>query len=415
MSSLTERVYNDSSFTRQRTLPGQVEQGEIINVREEAKKKAPSFPLASVLHDEYAARRRTEVESGKYTPGKLLSVQVDQPLLRELFIAQGRKNIRHEVKNAFGNVAKEGTPIDWYNPTHPFVDEGDKIMAVRLEPRDCEVSFIGFIKENPDKEGYSFDWTRPLIENAQDPSITSDNNGNHILSVVSIQADENDRITGYNTTQFRGPNVRTLSLFHTLPGKDNRPIQLQDRVRAFLRPQGEIGGAGKLAVRDYPDWEQYKADLRPLTPADLLEANFVESNHGGPNFPLPDGQVYGHIADKVYDKTGSVVRLQYYVTWMLTDLGTGQLLYQESPMTGALEPLIKVITDRSDFPESGEIPDKDSQNPQKIHDVVFTSGIEHVGQGRVRITTGISDTRIGVREIDDPMLGINISSLRVLA
>lgn len=388
---------------------------KIISLHEyrERKGSAPSIPLASVLHDKYVKQRNSEIEEGRYTPGELLPVKLDQPLLRQLFIDQGIRNIRHEVKNAYGVIVSEGTPIDWYNPTQPFDDEGDRIKAVRIEPRDSELSLVGFIKEDPQNGGYSFDRTRPIIEMAQDPSVTFDDKGNPVLGVVSIHANENGEITNFKTVQFRGPNVREMKFFHTIPGKDNRPVQLSDRVRGFYRPQGEIGGPGKIAVRDYPNWETYaKDETQPLTEADFLITNFHDDNHGGPNFPLSDGQVYGHIAEREYDENRRLIRLHYYVIWMLTDLMTGQLLYREDPATGDLEPLIEVVADRLDYILTSEqIPDKDLE---RTHDVVFTSGIEKLPNGRVRITNGISDTRIGVKEIEDPMLKVNLSYLRLV-
>lgn len=409
-------AYQDT-FSQQ--IRGQESQFKIVSPQEYRERQgfAPSIPLASVLHDEYVRQRNVEIEEGRYAPGELLPVHLDQPLLRQLFINQGRKNVYHDVKNTDGEIVKEGTSIDWYNPTQPFVDCGDRIMAVRFEPRDSELSLVGFIKEDSQSGEYSFDRTRPIIDMAQDPSVTLDDKGNSVLGVVRIHANEDGKITNYYTEQFRGPDVRNMKAFQTLRGKDNRVVQIPGRVRGFFRPQGEVGGSGKLAFRDYPDWESYLNDVnfRPLTDSDLLTTNYQDDNHGGPNFPLPDGQIYGHIAEKEYDEYGRVVRLHYYVTWMLTDLRTGQLLYQEDPETGNLTPLIKVVADRLDYVDaSEEIPDKDSENPQKQHDVVFTGGIEKLPDGRVIITNGISDTRSGVKEIDDPMLDVNLSYLRLV-
>ncbi|HKC14370.1 MAG TPA: DUF1861 family protein [Patescibacteria group bacterium] len=392
---------------------------KIISLQEykEITGSAPLIPLASVLHNEYVRQRDLEIKKGRYIPGELLPVDLDEPQLRQLFIDQGRKNISHEVKNVRGEIVEEGTPIDWYNPTQPFDDKGDRIMAVRLEPRNSELSLVGFIKENPQTGKYTFDHTRPIIDMAQDPSVTLDNKGNPVLGVVRINANKDGKITNYYTEQFRGPDVRNLRFFQTIPGKDNRPIQLDDRVRAFYRPQGEVGGAGKFALRDYPDWESYKNDvnLNPLTKADLLTTNFQDTNHGGPNFPLPDGQIYGHIAEKEYDTNGNVIKLHYYDIWMLTDLATGQLLWQEDPVTSVLKPLIKVIADRSDFPKSEKTPSKNLKIPQLTDDVSFTGGIEKLPDGTVRKTNGISDFRIGRKIIRDPMLDINLSYLRLVA
>ncbi len=371
----------------------------------------PSIPLASVLHDEYAKQRDLEKEKGIYVPGELLPVDFDQPSLRQLFIDRGRKNIYHDRINTDGEIVMD-TPIDWYNPTQPFNDQGDRVMAVRFEPRDSELSLVGFIKEDPRTGKYRFDHTRPIIDMAQDPSVTFDNKGNLILGVVKIHANENGRVTRFKTAQFRGPDVRNMRVFQTLRGKDNRPIQLDDRVRGYYRPQGEVGGSGKLALRDYSDWEEYRKDVRTLTAADLLRTNFQDTNHGGPNYPLSDGQVFGHIAEIGRDKNGDIAKLDYYDTWMLNDLATGQFVYKEDPKTGILAPVIKVIGDRLDYP--AEIPDKDPANPQKRRNVSFTGGVIHLPDGKIMKINGACDTRIVTRISNDPMLDIDFSSLRVL-
>lgn len=360
----------------------------------------PSIPPASVLHDEYVERRKGELADGSYTPGTLLPVHLDQGSLRQLFTGPERK-------------IPTGTPIDWYNPTHPFFDHGDWIMAVRLEPRDSELSSVGFMKLDPSGK-FSFDDTRPIIKMAQDPSVTFDNKGHPILNVVRIHA-SGGMVTDFDTEQFRGPDVRHMEAVKTMPGKDNRPVQLKNGeaslVRGWFRPQGKVGGLGKLAFRDYTDWDAYNRDKRPLTEADLLTTNFQDTDHGGPNFPLPDGQVYGHIAHKEYGRDGKISMLHYYATWMLTDLRTGQLLHQEDPVTGSLTPLIKVVADRSDFPAYEEIPDKNT----KTHDVLFTAGIKKLPNGEIRLTAGISDTRAGIKPIANPMRNVDMSHLVLVA
>ena len=248
---------------------------------------------------------------------------------------------------------------------------------------------------------------------AQDPSVTFDDKGNPVLGVVKIHANEDGKITHFKTVQFRGPDVRNLRFFQTIPGKDNRPIQLDDRVRGYYRPQGKVGGAGKLALRDYLDWEEYRRDVRTLTTADLLTVNFHDNNHGGPNFPLPDGQLYGHIAEIGLNKKGAIAKLSYYDTWMLTDLATGQPFFEEDPKTGILIPKIKVVGDRSDYP--AEIPDKDPANPQKRRNVSFTGGIEKLPDGKVRRTNGACDTRIVTRIFKDPMDDVDINNLWLVA
>lgn len=358
-------------------------------------KSSPSIPPAQVLHKEYIRRRNTEIAEGRYTPGKLLPLQLEQSSLRQIFTDQGRRTA-------------EGTPIDWYNPTQPFDDCGDRIMAVRFEPRNSELSFVGFIKKDPQNGEYSFDWTRPIIDMAQDPSITFDNNGHPVLGVVKIDA-KDGVITNYYTEQFRGSDVRNLTSFQTICGKDNRPVQGVDGVLAFYRPQGEVGGAGKIAARRYFDWESYKndANLRPIKDEDLLVTNFQDDNHGGPNFPLPNGEVYGHIAYKQRDENGNVIRLHYYATWMLTDSKSGQIFCQEDPKTGLLKPLVRIIADRLDFPPA----------PHKrllTKDVVFTSGVEETPHGKI-LTLGIGDAQIGVKKIEDPMRSIDRSTLRLAA
>lgn len=370
-----------------------------------------SLPTGRELRRRYVVKREQERREGLYSPGELLPLDLDQSQIRQVFIDLGHKDIVHEVKNAYGEITQEGTPIDWYNPTQPFEDEGDTIMAVRFEPHDSELSLVAFIKEDKTTGRYSLDPTRPIIDMAQDPSVAFDSDGKPVLGVVRIDTDENGKIINYWTEQFRGDSIRHLEYFQRIPGKDNRPVQMPDKIRAHYRPQGEVGGAGMLAFRDYATWEEYKDDAVkfPLTEEDLIKVNFDYTNHGGANFPLPDGQIFGHIAEKEQNTNGDVVKLHYYAFWMLTDVETGRPLYLEDPETHELEPVIEIIADRDDFPaDPALIPPKDTLRG----DVIFVGGIRKLPDGKIEVTFGVVDGRIGKKVITDPMSKIDRSRLR---
>lgn len=378
----------------------------------------PAIPLASKLHADYVEQRNREIAEGTYSPGELLPVKLNQPFLRQVFISLGRTDIQHEEKNAHGQVTKAGTEIDWYNPTHSFWDKGDKIMAVRFEPRDSErsseLSFVGFMKENPETGEYEFDATRPILDMAQDPSITFDNENNIILGVVQVYPDETGRITRYDTVQYFGPNVSELKYLQTLPGKDNRLIFLENGdILALYRPQGEIGKRGKIASRKHRTLEKYVNDLmlRPLTKKDLLVTNFQDTNHwGGPNVPFAREkdivEIYGHSATE--DEKGN---LHYDVLWMAVDPETGQILYQEDE-NGNLIPLAKVVATQSDVEHLSEyIPTK----KEKTRDVVFTGGAEEISHDEVLLILGSRDARIIRKRIKNPMRNIDRSKLWLVA
>lgn len=376
----------------------------------------PAIPLASKLDADYIEQRNREIVEGTYSPGELLPVKLNQTSLRQKFIELGHNNIIHEEKNAAGEVIQEGTEIDWYNPSEEFLNKGIRTIAMRLERRNSEMSVVAFFKENPETEEYELDETLPIINMAQDPSVTHDDEGNIVLGVVKILKKKNGGIY-FKTVQFIGPDINNMKVFQTLRGKDNRPVQIDNpkQVGGFNRPQegrGEkLGGPGKLGHRPYKTWADYKNDTRPFTEDDLLVTNFQDSNHGGPNVPLPDGQLYGHTADKEYDENGNVVGLNYRGFWALTDKETGQILYRMNYETGKLEPLVKVVVNRSDFAHLSEIPDKS----EKTHNVVFMGGAKKLPNGKVRLTMGIGDARVGWKIISDPMDDVNPNNLWLVA
>src|SRR5258708_11983836 len=53
---------------------------------------APLIPLASVLHNEYVRQRDLEKKKGKYIPGELLPVDLNEPHLSNLFIDHAIKH-----------------------------------------------------------------------------------------------------------------------------------------------------------------------------------------------------------------------------------------------------------------------------------------------------------------------------------
>ncbi|OGY56967.1 MAG: hypothetical protein A2Y84_00765, partial [Candidatus Colwellbacteria bacterium RBG_13_48_8] len=226
---------------------------------------------------------------------------------------------------------------DVYNITAPFVVDGRTYIAGRVESRDTELgSQVRFFEERngvwiPAPDTPTFD--------LQDPFVTKIGR-ELIFGGVKISGIEKyPKELDYHTEFFRGEHLQALTKFAEGPPhtKDIRLIQLPSGgVAVFTRPQGAIGGRGKIGFIKLPS-------LEALATADLLEAKpikgqFCDDEWGGANelHLLEDNRigVLGHIAYN--DDRGK----HYYPTAFTFDLETETAL----PLT--------IIVARKNFPPS---------------------------------------------------------------
>ncbi|MDP1743254.1 MAG: DUF1861 family protein, partial [Candidatus Amesbacteria bacterium] len=185
---------------------------------------------------------------------------------------------------------------DIYNPTAPFENNGEMIIAARVESRDSETdSETRFFRKNRAGE-----WR--MEENGskfamQDPFVTKID-GKLILGGVKV-----DWTSGIYTTEFYiGQNINNLKYLTCGPAgmKDIRLVKLKDdRLGVFTRPQGEVGGLGKIGFTTIDKLAELNASV--IKQARLIEDQFGEKRWGGVNqaILLANGNIgiLGHVAE----------------------------------------------------------------------------------------------------------------------
>jgi hypothetical protein len=271
---------------------------------------------------------------------------------------------------------------DVYNITKPFKDAGEFIIAGRVESRDSEVSEVNFFKEI-DGNWVKIEKNRKL--ELQDPFVTMIS-GELILGGVEIFPHPIlEGKLGYRTAFYRGENVSALKKFTVGPDfmKDIRLLELPEgRILVFTRPQGDIGGRGKIAFTIINSLDELNAEV--IANAELLEDQFIGEEWGGANelHLLNNGLigVLGHVAsfDEQMDR-------HYYA-----------MAFSFNAYTKEASP-IKLIATRKNF-KPGEYKRKD------IMDVIFSGGINRHKAGMAELYVGVSDAEAHKILIEDPFM-----------
>lgn len=271
---------------------------------------------------------------------------------------------------------------DVYNITAPFIINGEKIIAGRVENRESEYSQIMFFIFNG--EAWSPKEKAPVF-NLQDPFVTGINNEIIFGGVEVFQKNNDPAKLQWRTVFFRGTNINHLKLFAAGPigMKDIRLIELCDqRIGVFTRPQGKIGGRGKIGFTIISSLNELTE--KTIEKASIIDNQFVDDEWGGVNEPhlLSNGQigVLGHIA--CFDENQN---RHYYSMAFLFDPD----LKKSSP--------IKIIAVRENF-EEGEFKRKD------LIDVVFSGGLIRRNDGYAELYAGVSDAQAHRIIIPDPFL-----------
>ncbi len=276
---------------------------------------------------------------------------------------------------------------DIYNPSVPFVCEGKRIIACRVETRSSEDSFVAFFAETPAGE-----WT--LIEDApvlrlQDPCVTFI--GNEIVLGGVRLVWENERIVSWVTDFYRGASIYDLVKFTEGPShmKDIRMIALPDgRIAVFSRPQGEkmMNRFGCIARIGF-DIADSLEDVTPefIENAPLLAGHFTDDEWGGCNslHILENGLigVLGHISRR----PNGDEHLEYNAMTFAIDPDTRHMTR------------CKIIAVRESFP-AGEY------KWPRIKNVLFSSGLHRHSDGTATLYSGLSDCQIGMARLKDPFV-----------
>ena len=271
---------------------------------------------------------------------------------------------------------------DVYNITAPFEDEGELVIAGRVESRDSEHSHVYFFVERNGRwvprEG------APVLE-LQDPFYTKIG-GELVLGGVQIFPHPTiEGALGWRTVLYKGASIASLKEFAKGPDgmKDLRLVELRDgSIGVLTRPQGDKGGRGKIGWERISSLNELTIDV--INEAPLLEGQFVDEEWGGGNQPhlLANGLVgvLGHIAS--FDSEGN---RHYY-----------PMVFALDPETGEISD-IELIAARTHFlPGPAKRPD--------LIDVVFSGGLVRKVDGSADFYAGISDAEAQKITIIDPFL-----------
>ncbi len=274
---------------------------------------------------------------------------------------------------------------DVYNISAPFMDEGDTVIAGRVEARDSEDSEVVFFVQ---RGGVWFPRTGtrrfPLL---QDPFVAVIQ-GELVFGGVEIWRRFTDpHKLEFRTLFYRGKNIRDLRLCAVgLQGmKDIRLVELTDkRIGVFTRPKGRgFGGKAEIgfAVIDCLD------DLTPsvIVQAKKIPRRFLPEEWGGVNelHVLRNGRIgiLGHIAHFTEDHLR-----HYYAMSFVWDSTTEHATS------------IKVIAASSSF-----INVQNYKRPD-LRDVIFPGGLVRWGDGRADLYAGVNDCEAYKLRIHDPFL-----------
>jgi hypothetical protein len=272
---------------------------------------------------------------------------------------------------------------DVYNITAPFMDDGEQVIAGRVEDRDKEASEIMFFVN---RKG---EWVpRPgsPVFTLQDPFVAFVQ-GEIVFGGVEVYFDAVDPhfVTSWRTVFYRGKRIGSLEMFAKGPltMKDIRLVDLgTGRIGVFTRPMMVEGARAMIGYTEITDLTELTEEL--IDRAELLRNQFLPEEWGGANeaHVLANGLigVLGHIARMENNN------IRHYY-----------------PMTFAFDPGtrthsgLKLIVSRDMFPEGP------AKRPD-LEDVLFSGGLVRIDGGSARIYTGVSDAEAHTIVIPDPFV-----------
>ncbi len=277
---------------------------------------------------------------------------------------------------------------DVYNPSVPFICDGQSIIAGRVEERSTEKSKVMFFAEKHTK--------LELIKNApvfelQDPFITCIGN-EIILGGVRVEWEGHRAVTWY-TDFYKGTSLNTLEYFTSGPEhmKDIRLLEMRDgRIAVFSRPQGKkmldcFGCIAKIGFTIVNSLEELTPQA--IADAQLLEGQFLPEEWGGCNqlYILKNGLI-GVIGHKAFGEGEEAEKILHYYS----------MAFAVNPETREVTQT-KIICSRDCFPEGP------AKQP-RLKDVTFTSGIIRNADKTAVLYSGLSDCQVGKIIIPDPFL-----------
>ena len=291
---------------------------------------------------------------------------------------------------------------DIYNITAPFTIDGKTYIAGRVESRDTELdSQVRFFEEGdgvwtPALDTPTFDLQDPFVTRIERELVL----GGVEISGIEKYPEKLDyrmeffrgehlrastKELDYRTEFFRGEHLQTLVKFAEGPPqmKDIRLIQLRSgEIAVFTRPQGAIGGRGKIGFIKLPNLEALATT--DLLGARLIGEQFRDDEWGGANelHLLEDGRI-GVLGHSAYSDAGGK---HYY-----------PIAFTFDPETEIASPLV-ILAARKDFP-----PGPAKRSPE-LDDIALPGGLIRHQDGTATLYVNLSDASAGRITIPDPFL-----------
>lgn len=284
---------------------------------------------------------------------------------------------------------KSSAPSGSYfcNPSAPFIYEGKKVICVRL----CTMAEVD--------DGCAFfemdgnlctQITGAQTFKLQDPYI-AEINGEYILGGVKGWKVDSDKWS-WLCEFYRSNNI--VSFKHLLTGptlmKDIRLAQLKSGgVGVFTRPQGvlyrktsghiaDIGYTGVNSVDDL--------DCTKMVNAPALKGVFKADEWGGVN--------------QVYKLSNGLLGVLGHIAYGDGEFREGLTIHYYG-MAFAFNPVTLQFTDPKIIVSKDCFENIPEASPRTA-DVIFSGGLERLGNGKAIFYSGVSDRRVGRVEIDDP-------------
>jgi len=293
------------------------------------------------------------------------------------------KNVIKTEKLFFNGVGNK----DVYNITSPFRINGIDHIAGRVESRESETDSktMFFVRENGDQgsKNYILDKNAQILD-LQDPFFCATND-EIVLGGVELFFDKGK--LNYRTRFYKGPDLSRLESFACGPDgmKDIRLISIRDEICIFTRPQGPIGGRGRIGFMTIGSIDYLpRLKAEQYLSAPLLNNEIDREAWLGANqiLLLKNGTlgVLGHIA---HFSEGS--KKNYY-----------PIAFQFNAQTKKASKM-EVIARAQDLPGG---------NPKRkeLANVLYPGGLARLGNGEAKLYAGARDSEAYEITIKDPFL-----------
>jgi hypothetical protein len=279
---------------------------------------------------------------------------------------------------------------DVYNISAPFKIGNTTVIAGRVEARESWASsHIGFFEH---KEGLL--WVpaggTPIPPLQLEDGFATQVGDETIFGGVKAYPNPTEADPGeidFETAFYRGPNLPSLQKFATGP-KGMKDFRLDDQLDVFTRPQGGIGGKGKIGYVKLRRIEDLN-DKQIILGARIIENQCAPEEWVGTNeLHLLKNGVIGVIGHIAYQDTEG--RKHYYA-----------MSFEYDPKTHLATP-IEIMATRKNFPAG---PAKTRKLKDELTDVIFPGGLIPHGDGTGTLYAGLSDAEAGYALVRDPFYG----------